>query len=65
MRLAAAGADTELQIDADNDGSFETVLTLAGTVSGNIILTSEAMAGINNVIRIISDAPAAGEVLVW
>ena len=48
---AANGTDTELQIDANNDTIFETVLTLSGTITGNIILTSEG-GYTNNVIRI-------------
>ena len=48
---AANGTDTELQIDANNDSIFETVLTLSGTITGNIILTSEG-GYTNNVIRI-------------
>ena len=60
VQLVAAGTDTQLQIDADNNGSFETVVTLAGTVSGNIILTTEGGLNnsfTNNVIRIVTEAP--------
>ena len=61
VQLVAAGPDTQLQIDADNNGSFETVLTLTGAITGNIILTSEN--GLtNNIIRIVvPDAHIVGD----
>ena len=58
VRLVATGADTELQIDGDNDGSFETVMTLNGTISGTIILSNEA-SSTNNVIRIVTSSERA------
>ena len=57
VRLVATGADTELQIDGDNDGSFETVMTLSGTISGTIILNNTGDPYpyyTNNVIRIVT-----------
>ncbi|MBQ0819266.1 cadherin-like domain-containing protein, partial [Microvirga sp. HBU67558] len=42
---------TELQIDTDANGSFETVVTLTGTVEGGIVLSSsDGLSG--NVIRV-------------
>jgi Ca2+-binding RTX toxin-like protein len=43
VRLVAAGADTALEIDSDNNGSFETVMTLSGTVGGAITLSSDGV----------------------
>jgi VCBS repeat-containing protein len=64
VRLVAIGADTELQIDGDNDGSFETVMTLNGTISGTIILSNEALS--TNAIRIVSSSavPTSGSDLL-
>src|SRR5262249_36874848 len=52
VRLVASGADTELQIDGDNNGSFETLITLNGTISGTINLSNDG-SFTNNVIRIV------------
>src|SRR5262249_45988790 len=57
VRLVASGADTELQIDGDNNGSFETVITLTGTISGSINLSSLGPPN-NNVITIVPDTQA-------
>jgi Ca2+-binding RTX toxin-like protein len=68
VRLVATGTDTELQIDGDNDGSFETVITLNGTISGTISLSSEPFTNnVNNVIRIVtpsSGVPTSGNDLL-
>jgi VCBS repeat-containing protein len=58
VQLVATVADTELQIDGDNDGSFETVITLSGTISGAINLSSEPYTNVNNVIRIVTPSSA-------
>jgi VCBS repeat-containing protein len=66
VRLVATGADTELQIDGNNDGSFETIITLTGTISGTILLSNELWPT-DNVIRIVTPSSAAtsgGDVLV-
>jgi Ca2+-binding RTX toxin-like protein len=64
VRLAAAvnGLDTEVQIDADNNGSFETVIALTGKISGRVVLTTQENStitpmppGISTIIRIIND----------
>jgi Ca2+-binding RTX toxin-like protein len=59
VRLVATGADTGLQIDGNNDGSFETVITLNGTISGTISIGSEPYTNkVNNVIRIVTPSSA-------
>jgi Ca2+-binding RTX toxin-like protein len=58
VQLVATGADTKLQIDGDNNGLFETVITLNGTISGAINLSSEG-SFTNNVIRIVTPNLAA------
>jgi Ca2+-binding RTX toxin-like protein len=50
--LVTVGGDTELRIDGDNNGSFETVVTLTGAVSGAATLTSG-----NSVLAIVTPPP--------
>ncbi|MGN7808103.1 cadherin-like domain-containing protein, partial [Ensifer sp. 22521] len=49
VRLVASGSDTLLEIDSDNNGSFETSIALAGVVFGEVVLTG-------NIIRVIQTA---------
>ena len=59
LATAANGVDTEVQIDADNDGAFETVVTLTGGVSGQLVVTS--LDGYsNNLIRIVEPSGGGG-----
>jgi Ca2+-binding RTX toxin-like protein len=53
LSSVANNPDTRLEIDADNDGTFETIITLAGQVSGRVVVTSEGDYT-NNLIRIIT-----------
>ncbi|RAK58132.1 Calx-beta domain-containing protein [Phenylobacterium deserti] len=51
VQLERSGADTLLRIDGDNNGSFETVVTLQGAVSG--VLSIGSSGGLsNNVITL-------------
>ncbi|WP_193227799.1 calcium-binding protein [Aureimonas psammosilenae] len=51
VQLATVGANTELRIDTDNNGSFDTTITLQGTIAGTLLVTSEG--GLtNNIISI-------------
>jgi Ca2+-binding RTX toxin-like protein len=66
-RLVPAGADTQLQIDGDNDGSFETVITLNGTISGTIVLSNSGYydPNNNNMIRIVTSVATSGNDLLF
>ncbi len=66
VRLAPAGADTELQIDGDNDGSFETVIMLTGTISGTVVLSNSGnYYYTNNLIRIVTNVATSGNDLLF
>ena len=69
VRLVTAGSDTEVQIDADNNGSFESVITLSGIISGRLLVTSQQTSpsypgpyptpNVNSVIRIVDTSAVA------
>jgi Ca2+-binding RTX toxin-like protein len=54
VQLIATGVDTELRIDGDNNGSFESIVTLSGTVTGTLFLTTDPGSN-NTVIRVLGD----------
>ena len=54
VQLTTSGSDTLLSIDGDDNGSFETVITLTGTINGAVQLSDDGVGGTNNVIQILS-----------
>jgi|GEM_PF-7074680 len=55
VRLAAAGVDTLLQIDADRDGVFETNLTLSGLSGGQLAVGEEDLT--TTVVTVTANRP--------
>ncbi|MGN7808115.1 hypothetical protein ACTJKE_36605, partial [Ensifer sp. 22521] len=66
VRLSSSSGNTLLEIDTDNNGSFETEITLTGSVDGSFVLTSQD-GYTNNVVRIVSEGsgiPTSGDDLL-
>jgi Ca2+-binding RTX toxin-like protein len=56
VSTAVSGADVLLRIDSDNNGSFESVIRLAGATNGSVALSS-AGGFTNNVISLAVNGP--------